>query len=400
MVDLPLKVEIIAYRQFHIMTVFLLLGIRIKNKKTSHMKLRNILSIVSFLIIAIACSNENDVLNEITKGGESLAGSGDAIIEFALDESISHSKPIDGEFKDNLKNCSLILFEKANGSKIYRAYDDLSLKETGVNTGKYTITHTNGEPFYVQVKLNAPTTFHAKVIANSTQKFAECETLTDVILKTQDKTDLNNLVKMNDALVPIQVKAENIKPSLSEAKNVPAIGDIHLQQLAAQIEFAGINIKFGNTNPVNVELSELKVNNVVTKSYTKLGSDPINTSLETVTWCNYQNLKAGDNSIETNTIKTFRNPAGNLNVSFKLKYKRADGTDIYKDFDFVINRKDAEGDFSNGSGHEFIESGYIYQVQINMTLTSNSITCSPVVCVKDWVYNKLEDETIEINLQN
>lgn len=338
------------------------------------MKFKNIILIVSLLITAIACSNENDVLNQIDNNN---TGEGNAFVAFSIQSEpgitkTGSSTPGSTEQADAITNCSLILFNDAAGTSVYRAYDGLKVNNNGV-------VSRGNEPFYIQVKESG--TFYAMVIANSNQPFSDCANLSAVqnIIQENPATALVKVNKDN-ALVKVEVKTTDLFTSISSA--VPVMANITLQQISAQIRIQSFTVTGwkDNSAAVPVTINSIKLNGLSDKSRTML-----NGSINTIAEKTYTNTnwitEINSNTISNLGIGAFTFGGDNdVEVTVNLSY---DNTNLTRSF--IINR-DGTNDpsMTNGSGHVGVKSGYIYDVYIEAKLTGGSPSLSAKVNVLPW----------------
>lgn len=349
------------------------------------MKLQNILSIACLIFATIACSTENDALNSLPNNKEVETANGDAFIAFNINAEMSATKSnstnTGSEKAEAIDNCSLILFENAEGSKIYRAYDQLN-----VNNG---VICRNNDALRLQVKLNTnegSKKLYAMVVANSNQSFANCSNLADVQATVQN--DLNSFVKINkdNKLAEINIEEKDLASSINSA--VPVTANITLQEISARVELAEFNIvsfKGGNATPVSIKNIAL-VNQVIATG-TKINDTENRTYNEEAVYFNNGSIEL-NNNIQENTpaqttftgisFPTFANTNKEqaTALKFTLEYNGQE-----KEFSFAINR---EENFTNNSGHKYIESGNVYKVVINATLTGSSIECEYKCYTEDW----------------
>lgn len=357
------------------------------------MKLEQLLSITGILLLALACTKDDLVMNtDIAKPNE-------AYLSFNVNAESAHTKggsssTDDSTRKDEVLDCSLILFDENN--TVLWAYDNLSLRDDGVIQALTSI-----DTLIVQVKLGLNETnkkFKLLVVANTAQTYAGLKTYTAVQDKLLNDADLNRFVKASDLT---EVTVPKGFTSMTEARlpdNITSTS-ITVKQLTARVELTDFAVEFTHgTKPVDVQLKDVMLVNRNKQSSTRV-DDTDNRSLEDTLWDNGNTLPVftpGSDNLNFADIEnkpsftTFANfdPAQGEEtaIRFTLVYDRADG-EKEKTFEFVINRPTA-ADFINNSGHTYVRSGYIYQIKVDASLTS-SIECSIRCYTKDWNYNQI-----------
>jgi len=394
--DLPLKVGIDTYRGLFFFAL-LLSKVKaideIQDKKYFIMKLKNIIAIISFLMVAVSCSMEDDVLNEITKGETPNNGnqtevylSVNAVVDGVTTKASYTDEDIDTE-KDlsNIIDCSVILFEN---DKVIGAYDNSAA--TAVEGG-YKL---NGARFLVKTGRN----YEVYVIANTVQSFETCKTKIEVEETIKfDSTDLSEKVKFGKATV--NISAANGSSSASEDYTTTTI-DVVLSNLTAQVRLMDVlysGFKEG-TNPTTVILEKVELFNQ-NQAYNIAGS--FANLMPATPWEGSFNVdeKTGTriyNEDPTKAIcsfQTFPNVNSTAAVALKLTFKVGS---IYEDRTYIINRPTGVNDMENNAVdnnedvNAYVNAGFIYQLYATVAVTGDTFNCTITCCTKDWVKNTYE----------
>ena len=171
------------------------------------MKLKNILSILCVFFVAISCSMEDDILNEVgpTRPIEDEV-SGEAYIAIkTLLSSGAETKSLQDkgelgatEAEAKITSCSLILL---NGNTVQSVADGVFVDKDNVIV-KTASPDAAGDTVKFMVKVNQAN-YRLMVVANSNTTFTDCATLSDVEAKIQSD-NVDDLVKVgiNDVTFP------------------------------------------------------------------------------------------------------------------------------------------------------------------------------------------------------
>lgn len=394
------------------------------------MKLNNILLIASFLFAAVACSMEDDVLNEMTKANPTTdADATELYVSFNLNGNDLGTKGGTSEnngdvASDMISTASVVVFLN-NGTtldgtdKVYFAQDDVTV-----------ITGSNGSYLNTKVLLKTGTNYDVYVIGDTKESFAGLTTraaVQDAYLGKDDaaKTDLTNLVKFGQTGKFSYAKSEGY-PTITDAlDNVKAL-DVKLKQLTAMVELTKVTVKgfANNTLPADVTLKSVRLLNQNTMRQLKDGQTDTNSKFDNVAWDVTNGYKIFDGA--TNAAVTTGIPATlasfvtypnsgvavgdeleNL-TALELTFQVGTKTETKN---YVINRlTEIDGSFDNNVGekndknkghteHSYIQAGYIYQLEANVKVTGDGIECTVVCCTKDWVYNYLEVDMEDVTPQ-
>lgn len=362
------------------------------------MKLKNIFLTASFLLAAMSCSMEDELMNDVTRAQDESAA-GFAYVAFSINDQAPATKAGSNSDwgtdnnetfpSDAVSKCSILVLD-ANQT-VVAAHDGLSV------TGNAITLPNNAKG--IQVKLNKGETskkFYVVIVANNTTTYAGCADYAAIQAKTIGLNDLNGNIKVSDLTEVIVPKGY---PTISEASDHVKSVSVTVKQLTAKVVLTSFNTTFKESLPVDILIKDVKLLNRNISSITTVNSmlnqNLVNSDPQATTALTVWNGTTNTSPYTSRAIQfsTFANctPASindQTKFSFSLVYNHADEGIVTTPFSFTINRKSADDDFDNKLGtnpeHLYIESGYEYQIKINATLTSNKISCSAVLCVKDW----------------
>ncbi|MDH6313354.1 hypothetical protein M2137_002144 [Parabacteroides sp. PFB2-10] len=375
------------------------------------MRLNNILLIASFLFATVACSMEDDVLNEITKANPTTdADATELYVSFDLNGTGLGTKAgtsTNGTTTPSnmIETASVIVFK---GDNVYSAKDGVSFvkDENGIDTNVLNM----------QVLLKTGTTYDVYVIGDSKESFAGLTTRSAVeaaYLGKDDanKTDLNKLVKFGKT-DKFMIPKEEGYPTIEDARkpaNIKAL-PVHLQQLTAKVELKEVNVSStfaNNTLPTDVTLKSVRLLNQNTMRQLKDGQ-VANPVYANVAWNMSNGFKlydVEDGKVTEGLPATLASFVTYPNSGVVVDGKLANLTALELTFEvgsntekrtYVINRETAAGDFTNNTGHPYIQAGYIYQLTANVKVTGDNIECTVKCYTLDWLYNEFEVEVEEV----
>jgi len=351
------------------------------------MKLKNIAAVVSFLIVAVSCSMEDDVLNEITKS-ETPNNSNQTEVSLSFDVNLNSVTTRANLIEDGtggsietVTDCSVILFEN---DKVIGVYD-----ESLVVNGKLA-----GARFLVKTGRN----YEVYVIGDTEQSFAECKTKADVLAIPFDGGDLGRKVKFGKAPVYISSGTSSALDS-----NITETIAVELTNLTAQIRLMDV---VGDVND-DAEVSEggavelIKVELLdKNEDYNLAGTvNPANfvdeTAVSSLLPFTITNRKWEDNNIAE--FVTFPNVEGSAQIRLTFRV----GTDETQTRTYTINRPAGTEDGrvltneNKKNDNNYVNAGCIYQLYAKVSLVGDQVECTLTCYTQDWLYNEFVAELEE-----
>lgn len=312
-----------------------------------------ILTVVSFLLVAVSCSVENDTYMNNNNNVESsvVISDQEAYLSFninanAVTKSISEPSPSDT--LSAVSSCSVVLFSNDN---ILAVMDD--------------VTVVNGELQNCSFLTKVRNDLRVAIIANTTQSFENCPTMEDVCKKVQTQDDLETLVKYGEAAVSFG----DVKGSAS-TKDAPKVTvNVTLHQLAAIVELASFNTTFVEGAKVEeVVITKVELRNANVNTYTdQKGCSKIETLTQTM---------------EMN-VKEFS----------KVNFRSYASNDVTLSITFKVGDREYEKSYEINGG--LINSGYIYRLNVNMTLKAHDVNMNVELSVADWTDNTISMDMTE-----
>lgn len=380
------------------------------------MKLKNIFALIPFLILAVSCSMEDDVLNEITKS-EPKDNSNQTEVSLSFDINVNSVTTRANEIKDGgtgdvetVTSCSVILFEN---EKVIGAYDGSGITAE-TNESDEVIYKLKDARFLVKTGRN----YEVYVIGDTKQAFKASQTKEEVEEYIAfDATDLSSNVKFGRAKV--NIPASEGSQSASDTYTTKTIS-VELSNLTAQIRLMDVigDIKEGESSgAVQLIKAELLnqnttytisdyLNKVVT-AYEPAYTDPSWTGVFDIesnrTWNDEGGIVGEKDGVTTYSPIARFNSFPNLNpdapVQIKLTFKV--GSDETQTRTYTINRPAGteEGreliDENKKNDTDYVNPGYIYQLYAKVKLIGDQVECTLKCYTRDWLYNEVEVTMID-----
>lgn len=366
------------------------------------MTLKNTILLAGILMAAVSCSMEDDLIP--SKDNDKVDGDGNnyAFISARVNDLNTTTKAGgDSELQEETQpdntatHASLILFNNDSDTNptVFMVWDGLIINTDGELLW-------NDSPTF-QLKLAddiESLTLKAKAVANTTQSFAGCNDLAEVEAIVQDGDDLAALVKVSPLSAAFDVL---ISPTLADA-DVTEIPSLTVTNIAAQIRFIGMEaVSFAtNTLATDVVVNSVSINHINSASYTKVNDmtvADIDPDFVAASQTDFKVWDKDDGKVTDAAIPTFRtfvNNDGEDPIYMKLTLTYGEGT--YNVPEFIINRPSEPDGFTNGSGHTYIQSGAIYNVQLNAQLKGKLLDCTVICYTRDWIYEPYTFELMPV----
>lgn len=358
------------------------------------MKCRNIVAVISFLLVAVSCAREEGIIldgelnNEVQQSGQT-----ELSLSFSININNVNVATRANEIVNNVgvessvSDCSVILFE---GENVVGAYDGVTATEDG-NDG-YTLDDAK---FLVKTGRS----YEVYVIGDTEQAFKACKTKTEVRTKAFGTDDLSSGVKFGSATVTV---AEGSSSAL-EPEVVKETIDLKLSNLTAQIRLMDIvgdvregeGSSDGTVQLTGVELLNQNTAYSIDGSVAMVLDDVASTSAFPFDIPNRDWDKTKETGISEFT--TFPNNNGDNPVQIRLSFKV--GTDEEQTRTYTINRPDGEEEgrtTDNKTETTYIHAGYIYNLYAKVALDGDDVTCELTCTTQDWLYNEYEVDVEEV----
>lgn len=304
-----------------------------------------ILTVVSFLLVAVSCSVEDDVYMNNNNNVESsvVISDQEAYLSFNINaNAVTKSNVSTSDTLSAVSSCSVVLFSNDN---ILAVMDD--------------VTVVNGELQNCSFLTKVRNDLRVAIIANTTQSFENCPTMEDVRKKVQTQKDLETLVKYGEAAVSFG----DVKGSASTKDTPKVTVNVTLHQLAAIVELASFNTTFETGAKVEeVVITKVELKNANLNTYTdQKGCSKIETLTQTM---------------EMN-VKNFS----------KIDFRSYESNDVTLSITFKVGDREYEKSYKINGGS--INSGYIYRLNVNMTLRTHDVDMNVELSVADWTDNSI-----------
>lgn len=310
-----------------------------------------ILTVVSFLLVAVSCSVEDDVYMNNNNNVESsvIISDQEAYLSFNINaNAVTKSNVSTSDTLSAVSSCSVVLFSNDN---ILAVMDG--------------VTVVNGELQNCSFLTKVRNDLRVAIIANTTQSFENCPTMEDVRKKVQTQKDLETLVKYGEAAVSFG----DVKGSAS-TKDAPKVTvNVTLHQLAAIVELASFNTTFVEDAKVEeVVITKVELKNANVNTYTdQNGCSKIETLTQTM---------------EMN-VKEFS----------KVNFRSYASNDVTLSITFKVGDREYEKSYKINGG--LINSGYIYRLNVNMKLNAHDVNMNVELSVADWTDNTISMDMTE-----
>lgn len=324
-----------------------------------------ILSVVSFLLVAVSCSVENDVyMNDVNK---EMAAASEEYASLSFNISMgAQTKSVSGPTTEDastteaaIENCIIVLTEGNTVNSKIVASRNVTAAEISID-GDILALDAN-------MMIKAKDNLYAVAIANADYSiFSSCNTLGDLDNRSLTLTQNGYLVKVSK---PVAVGSipEEYKSTSTKENNVYTIPSvITLTQLAAKVELVAFNVSYTGDDaesleaPV-VELQKIALANAKKESnvFSQAGNS-FDMSLE----------KVGTPNIDYTTNETlfscytFQNEDQSNKTALELTIQV--GNKAAKVKSYTIKTPE------NGQTLEVVRPGYIYRVTVNLSVNKIS----------------------------
>ena len=369
------------------------------------MKIINTLSVLFFLFIAVACSMEEDVINDIDKDVQSASEVYAALgVSLAADEVQTRSSEYNEEDEDRnpntnenvVRNCYVAVFDNSNkkllASRLYSG-DEVKGEGSVYTLGKSIVFKVSKDEverhdliFVAVAHMNDNDDIYGQ--SSSIRKGIQSCSTYDGLMDFTLKEDPTVLVKVGELLIKKDEYKTymNISPNMIDENGSALSGikpiriKVSQRSAAIQLDKFAVESKIGEVS--DVEVKSLQLLNMVYS--TNVGGSNSDSDID----ASYL-LKKGENGIN-DLLKyrfyTYENPVSN-----------ADKTKLRIGYSYKLNGKEETG-FSTitikspsaGSPVEAVMPNHLYK--LNVTVNNGVATATIQCSTNDWI----EGGTIEI----
>ncbi|MDL2208489.1 hypothetical protein LJB97_02605 [Parabacteroides sp. OttesenSCG-928-O15] len=328
------------------------------------MRVLNVLLAVSlFLVAAVSCSMEDDMLIVASTSDAAAISVDDTqlFVSFNVAGEMAtraSGSSWDGEKEETFTSASVVVLD---GNQVFFAKDNV----------------TNFNELNVLVKTGRA--YQVYVIANTAISFANMTTKAQVEDVTYGAADLSKAVKFGKSNVFSFNKGQGYE-TIAEAQGgkVEKI-EITLKQLTAQVELKEFDysVTAGKLDS-KVALTKVKLlNKNTTRKLNETAATFVNDSITSF----------GTNPIAS--FVTYPNADTNNLTSLELTFNVGNREEVRT---YTINPERA----TNSTGHNYVEAGNIYQLYVSVKVVGDSVECSVKCYTLDWQYNEFETELVEV----
>lgn len=349
------------------------------------MKLKNILSVLCFLFVAAACSMEDDILNDAGKEIQNQDTNREAILSFNLDANALLTKATvnaTGDKELKLNNCVLALMQ---GNDVLSVRTSNDIAETG---------KVNGVTFLTKVKSG----LSVIAIVNVADPAAYLGAATRSDLNKEVVIDPNGtecLVKQGEKLIEFPAGFGSSSTAQTEENTLSVT--IKVSQLAAKIQLSEFNIRYatGIQKKKTVTLTSVSFDNINKKSHVFNESALLKDSK---TFEMNRSLAEGENSIGS-SIYSYANTNAFSPVKMTLTFRIDEVGSMQAETvtkTYVINKSNDNTTFEGEGSNNYVNSGYLYRVNVNMTVNTHVVDTDVICYTQDWEHDEVSVDMSEI----
>lgn len=357
------------------------------------MKLKNILAALLLLLLASACSMEEDILNQGPSGtGYPATGDQEAFIALNLGFNRLTTKATsfgpsgtDDKIDQEINNLWAFLLENDQivGS-VYVSKEELKLGSASAD-GFMPVSKLNGSSvgFLTKVKEGLSVALLANTSYNNTSvDIAACKALADIKALELNITDAPKfaVTTINKTDLKGYDKILGDDGAMKNPSNV----NVTLKQLYARVALTSFVVKkAAGTKDVNVKLTSATLINQMTKAFvTGESSNPANKVYITNGNYNCNTSSLGENGTDLLSNATLPSFPTFPNATTE----DGDYTAVSLSFQVGVNTYNKVYNIKTPSDTETprVEAGKIYQLAVTMTVTAKEADIEVVCYTEDW----------------
>lgn len=341
------------------------------------MKLKNILSVLCFLLAATACSMEDDILND--NSTKLVPEEGSAYVSATINLGGTQTKATTGNSSapeeygaDAITSCALFLLDANN--KVVGVHSETNPESTATSKEIKFLTKVN-----VATKVVAVVNYNSN---NSPENLLACSTYQEIQAYKEYNADYR--IKVGEGTISWAgiTGSASTTGTLEEAKV-----NIKVESKTAIVELVRFAVKYeGAGAHPTVQLKEVSLSNL--KSEGGLYSE--GTSFANV-FSFTGNLPIDPGSYEIGYFRknVYPNTTETKPVTLNLKFT-VDGKDSPEfERSYIINRP-TDKNFTNNSEHTYVQPGFWYQLSATVTVNTGKIDCAIACHVLDWDYKSID----------
>ena len=351
------------------------------------MKLKNILSVLCFFFVAVACSMEDDVLDG--NSSKLVPEEGSAYVSAVINLGGTQTKATTGnssaleEYEvDAIASCALFLLDSNN-------------KVVGVHTETYTNSIAISQEIKFLTKVNVATKAVAVVNynPNNSENILACSDYN--ALQSYMEHDANYRIKIGEG----QIDWTGVVGSSSTTGDLGmAETSITVESRTAIVELVEFAVNYKtNRQPVvkleSVSLSNLKTQGGWSEDLKGVTTGSFNFDKTTYALPRNPGYYSSDENHYPLRANVYPNTDGGNNsekfVTLTLTFSVTDGgASRTYDRSYIINRPtEQDGSFTNNSGHDYVKAGHWYQLKATVNVASDLVDCDIVCYTNDWIYD-------------
>lgn len=352
------------------------------------MKLKNILSVFCCLVAMASCSMEDDVLNSPVKEIQSPNSEREAILNINLASTTLFTKSTEvanGDKETKLENCVLVLMEGDNVLSV-RASNDIEAATGKVNNATFLTKVRSGLSLIAIVNVANPDDY--------------LSVATRTALNKEVAVDPNSaacLVKQGESKIEFPTGFGSSSTKLTEENTLSV--KINVSQLAAKIELNTFNITYasGIQKEKSVTLTSVSFDNINKKSYIFDEHELVNDSK---TFTLDRGLSATGENVIGSSVYSYANTNGANPVKMTLTFRIDEEGSMHSETvtkTYVVNKTNGSGTSFEGEGSDnYVNPGYLYRINVNMTVNTHVIDTDVVCYTLDWEHNEVSVDMSEI----
>lgn len=342
------------------------------NEKLFIMKLKNILSILFFFVVAVSCSVEDDVIDNsssIIPEGDVAYVSAAISMDNTLTKSTGNSQDGGTIDADPINSYFFFLLDKDNDV-------------VGVHKGRFENPSSSKEEVKFLAKVNVATKIVAFVNYNETnrEKLENCMNYDQI--KAYKEYNADYRLKIGEEFISWQ----GVIGSTSTTENLDkASVEIRVKSYTSIVELVEFKVNDQSGRNLDVKLTKVSLSNLKSEGGSVEGSS-FQASPKVVKEGNFAPGYYGDKA-ENFRTNVYPNTDASKPITLNLTFTVTEGgkTTSY-DRNYIINRP-SDDSFTNNSGHVYVEAGNWYQLTATVNVKSGFVDCNVVCYTNDWIYD-------------
>lgn len=349
------------------------------------MKLKNILSVICFLLVATACSMEDDIISDAGKEIQNQNSDREAILSFNLETNALLTKSTEdasGDKELKLNNCVLALMD---GNDVISVRTSSNIASTGkVNDVTFLTKVRSGLSVIAIVNVANPNAYLNAVTRNDLNK--------EIAI---DPNGTDCLAKQGEKSIEFPAGFGSSSTASTEENTLTVV--IVVSQLAAKIQLSEFNIAYATDvqKKKSVTLTSVSFENINKRSYvfTEYALTKDSKAFEM-----NKPLSEGKNEIG-NSIYSYANTNESSPVKMTLTFRIDEVGSMQVETvtkTYIINRSNDNTTFEGEGSGTYVNPGYLYRVNVNMMVNTHSVDTDVICYTQDWEHNEVVVDMSEI----